>query len=281
MIHTDYTRQKACFFILLFLITCNILVNGQDSLRHKVYTVNPYIDIPITTVGAVTAIWGLNTVNRKPPLDSLTIIHLDANNINRFDRSATKQNAAYASGARTLSDYGMALSFSLPFLLMFDKEIRADWAPLLLLYLESQAINGNLYSWGAAFNVDRIRPLVYNPQVPWSERTGKRTKNSFYSGHTSSSATASFFMAKVYCDYHPELGNNKYFIYSLALIPPIYTGIFRYVGMKHFPTDVITGLTIGAATGILIPFVHKRTPSGLTVIPFAGEVNGFALSYNF
>jgi membrane-associated phospholipid phosphatase len=95
------------------------------------------------------------------------------------------------------------------------------------------------------------------------------------------SASASFFTAKVYCDYHPELGNRKYLFYSLALIPPVVTGFFRYKGLKHFPSDVITGLVVGASTGILIPHLHKRTRSNLTIVPFAGPVNGLAMSYNF
>jgi hypothetical protein len=228
-----------------------------------------------------TNYWGLQIVDRKPALDSMTIINLDANDINRFDRSATEQDAEFAPKARTISDYGMNISFALPLLLLADKEIRKDWADLLILYLQTEAIVGNLYSWGCAIHIDRIRPLVYNPDVPWDQKVGARTKNSYYSGHTSSSAAASFFVAKVYCDYHPELGNKKYIFYSLALIPPVFTGIFRYKGMKHFPTDVITGLIVGAGTGILIPHIHKITKSNLAVMPFVGEVNGMALSLRF
>lgn len=267
--------------IILLLIAYSLHAEKPDSLKNLVYEVNPFIDIPVTAVAAATNFWGLRIVDRKPDLDSLTIISLDANNINRFDRSATRQDVDFAPKARKLSDYGMTVSFMLPIVLLADKEIRRDWAPLLLLYLETQAIVGNLFSWGAAIHIDRIRPLVYNPDVPWNERTGIRTQNSFYSGHTSSSASASFFVAKVYCDYHPELGNKKFLIYSLALIPPVFTGSMRYKGMKHFPTDVLTGLVVGASAGILIPHLHKKTRSNLSVVPFAGQTNGLALSYRF
>ena len=173
-------------------------------------------------------------------------------------------------------------SFLLPALLMLDREIRQDWAPVLLLYLQSEAIVGNLFSWGAAVHIDRIRPLVYNPEVSYEDKTFKRNKNSFYSGHTSTSATASFFVAKVYCDYHPELGNKKFYIYGLALIPPVFTGYFRYKGMKHFPTDVLTGLMVGAATGILVPHLHKhRKHENLTFVPFTGQYSGISLNLTF
>jgi membrane-associated phospholipid phosphatase len=267
--------------IFLILFSCSLFAQGGDSLDHKVYKVRLGIDVPLTAVGIGTSLWGLATINNKSPLDSLTIIALDANDINRFDRSATWQDAEFAPTARRLSDLTLALSNMLPFMLMLDKKIRQDWGDVLLLFLETQAIVGNLNTWGCIVNVDRIRPLVYNEDVAWAERSGTRTKNAFYSGHTSLSASASFFAAKVYCDYHPELENKKYLVYSLALVLPVTTGILRYKGMKHFPTDVLTGLLVGASTGILIPHLHKRTRSNLSIVPFAGAVNGLAMSYNF
>jgi len=126
--------------------------------------------------------------------------------------------------------------------------------------------------------IDRARPVVYYEDVPWEQRTGSRTMSSFYSGHTSSSAAASFFIAKVYSDYHPELGNKKYILYSCATIPPLLIGYFRYRGLKHFPSDVMVGLAVGAGTGILVPHFHKQKKSNLTVVPFTGRYTGVSLT---
>ena len=273
-------KTMACVFLITLLSGISFS-QSPDSLRQDVYRVNYFIDGPITATLIATNYWGLRIVDKKTPLDSLSIMGLDAKDINRFDRPATKQNADYAPTARRISDFGMYGSYALPLLLLADAKIRKDWAPLMVLYLETMATVGNLFSWGAAIHIDRIRPLVYNPDVPWNEKTGARTQNSFYSGHTSSSAAASFFVAKVYCDYHPELGNKKYLFYSLALIPPVFTGYHRYKGMKHFPTDVITGVIVGAGTGILIPHIHKITRSNLSVLPYVGKYNGMALSLRF
>jgi len=267
---------------MLFVISALLLTSNYGSgqlFDSDVYKVNPWIDGAVTLAAVGTNYYGMKLVDRKIPLDSAEISLLDANDINAFDRSATRQDASYIYQAWKLSDYGMRGSFLLPVLLMLDREIRQDWAPVLLLYLQSEAIVGNLFSWGAAIHVDRIRPLVYHPDVPYDDKTFKRNKNSFYSGHTATSATASFFVAKVYCDYHPELGNKKFFFYGLALIPPVFTGYFRYKGMKHFPTDVLTGLLVGAATGILVPHVHKhRKIENLTFMPVTGQYTGFALN---
>lgn len=267
--------------ILSALLLTSICAMGQ-LFHSDVYKVNPLIDGAITLAATATNYYGMKIVDMKSPLDSTEISLLDVNDINAFDRSATRQDASYMRQAWKLSDYGMTGSFLLPILLMLDREIRQDWAPVLLLYLQSEAVVGNLFSWGAAIHIDRIRPLVYHPDVSYEDKTFTRNKNSFYSGHTSTSATASFFVAKVYCDYHPELGNKKFIFYGLALIPPVFTGYNRYKGMKHFPTDVLTGLIVGAATGILIPHVHKhRKNKNLTIMPVAGRYSGLALNLTF
>lgn len=276
-----FAFRRILFLICFLIIACNLYAERPDSLRNQVYKINLWIDIPLTVVAAATSQWGLIVIDQKPLLDATTIDNLDPDDVNSFDRSAIRQDADFASTAQKLSDYGMAISFMLPLVLLADREIRRDWAPLALLFLETQAITSNLFSWGAAVHIDRIRPLVYHPEVSYEDKTYVRNKNSFYSGHTSTSASASFFTAKVYCDYHPELGNNKYLVYALALIPPMYTGFFRYKGMKHFPTDVLTGFAMGAGVGLLIPHLHKRTGPNLTILPYTGRVNGLALSYRF
>lgn len=271
--------KNKIFPLLVFLL---VFPNIQGQLfESDVYNVNPWVDGAITTGAFLTNYWGLRIVDKKSPLDSMEIAQLDPMNVNAFDRSALYLDPSKMQQARDLSDIGMTGSFFLPVLLLFDKEIRNDWAPVLLLYLETEAIVGNLFSWGAAIHIDRIRPVAYYDDVEYLERTYFRNRNSFYSGHTSSSAAASFFVAKVYCDYHPELGAKKFIFYGLAAIPPIFTGINRYRGLKHFPTDVITGLTVGAATGILVPHLHKKKNQNLVFIPVTGRYTGFAMSLKF
>ncbi len=269
---------------IIFTLTALLLfVEAQGQLfESDVYNVNPWGDGAITLAGAFLNYWGLDITDQKAPLDSLEINQLDAMDINAFDRSATRQDASYIYKARDISDIGMQASVLLPVLLMLDKEIRQDWAPVLLLYLQSQAITGSIWSWGAAMHIDRIRPVVYSPDASYEEKTFYRNRNSFFSGHTSTSATASFFTAKVYCDYHPELGNKKFIFYGLAVIPPAFTGYYRYKGMKHFPTDVLAGMAVGAAVGILTPHLHKnRKNKNLTWIPVTGRYTGLAMSLTF
>ena len=269
-------------FLLLISLSTGTWSQKADSLDQKVYHVRAIVDIPIT-VGAMTLNYiGNRILQQKTPLDSTTIANLNPMNINSFDRGATIQDAAYAETAVKISDYGMYACFATPLLFLVDKKVRKDWAPLFLLYLETEAIVGVLYSWGAAMHVDRIRPYVYHPEIPWYRKTGGGTQTSFYSGHTSSSAAACFFVAKVFSDYHPEWGNKKYLLFGAAAIPPIVIGYYRVKAMEHFPTDVITGFIVGTTTGILVPHLHKSKKANLAIVPVAtGRFNGFAMTYKF
>ncbi len=273
--------KRIIFIFSLFAVISQICAQKQDTIRNSVYRINPKIDIPVTIAGYITNEIGLGIVRNKPPLDSLKVVQLDPSEINWFDRGAARQDVDSYTRAIEISNYGMSISVFFPLLLFGDKEIRKDWYKILVLFLEAEAINGNAYSWLAAMHIDRIRPMVYNQDFPINKRLESRNRNSFFSGHVSTVATASFFTAKVYSDYHPELGKKKYIIYSAALIPPVFVGTCRYKSGKHFPTDIITGLAVGAGIGILTPHLHKNKNYNPSIIPVAGSFTGLSFSYKF
>ena len=185
--------------------------------------------------------------------------------------------------ARDVSDWGLRIASIMPFLLLIDKKIRKDWYDIILLYLETQAVAQNAYLLGGPLFVNRYRPFAYYDELTMEAKTGNGTTDSWFSGHTSTTSTASFFMAKVLSDYHPELGGKKWLLYGAALIPPAFVGIYRIKALKHFPTDVIMGTAVGAAVGILIPHFHKitRKNEDLSIVPFAGAYTGLAFSLKF
>ena len=91
-------------------------------------------------------------------------------------------------------------------------------------------------------------------------------------------------MAKVYSDYHPELGKKKWWLFAAAAIPPAFVGYFRYRGLKHFPTDVMVGTAIGAVSGILTPHIHKKKKNKRTTIslsPYSGPYSGIVFRMRF
>jgi membrane-associated phospholipid phosphatase len=134
----------------------------------------------------------------------------------------------------------------------------------------------NAVYFGAGFTVRRPRPLTYNPLVPTSEKTGTGKSNSFFSGHTSFSSAATFFMAKVYTDYHHIRGWNRILAYTIAAVPPALVGYYRMRAGKHFKTDVMLGFLVGATSGIIVPELHrnKEKKNALTMIPYYSEGSG-------
>lgn len=270
------------FLVAIFLLSL-INVNAQDMKPAKgsVYEVNTKVELPATALLFLSNYLGFQYLDTKNPLTEAEVNALDANDIWVVDRIATQQDPNKRESYHFASDWAMNITLALPALLTFDKKIRLDWFKLLVLYGETHAMNTCVYLGVSAFS-HRIRPYIYHPDVAMDEKTDVGATESFYSGHTGTAAAASFFMVKVYSDYHPELGNKKYWLYAAATIPPIVVGALRVKAMKHFPTDIMVGFVTGAAMGILVPHLHKkRKNKNLSFIPYTGAVNGLRVHYTF
>jgi len=157
--------------------------------------------------------------------------------------------------AAAASDVFMFTSLGAPALLLIDKMIRRDKS-FYIMWAEVMVLNAGFTQLTKAL-VDRPRPYAYatnsNPQTV----TGKEPLRSFFSGHTSYTAASLFFIAKVYHDYHPH-SPWRHVLWVNAAVTPAVTGFLRVRAGKHFPTDVAVGYVVGAATGILVPYVHQK-----------------------
>ena len=90
-----------------------------------------------------------------------------------------------------------------------------------------------------------------------------------YSGHVASSTAATFFMAKVFGDYHPEMGLKKYLLYGAASVPPLFLGYLRVKSLDHFPSDVGVGFIVGAFCGVLVPEMHRIKSKNISLQSFS------------
>lgn len=271
-------------FITTVLVITIHAANGQIIPQDKesVYTVNRKVEIPVTAVLFGAYLLGLDAVGNKPVLTAGEIELLNPDDIWWFDRRAALLDPAERNGAHSVSDYVMKATVVLPVVLMLDKKMRRDWFDLLIMYGQTHALSGNTYVLTTAL-YDRNRPFVYSPEIPAIDKQSPGTRNSFFSGHTSTTSSASFFIAKTFSDYHPEFGNKKYLLFAAALVPPLVVGYYRYKAMKHYPTDILVGLSVGALSGILVPHFHKnkKKEGGFSFLPFAGQVNGLQVTYSF
>jgi membrane-associated phospholipid phosphatase len=249
-------------------------ITGKGNSGSEVYKLKAKVDIPVTLGAAGFTLYGFSQVYSRDKIPESEINALNPNDLNSLDRSSAGNTDEKAKAA---SDKFFLGSIPAPLLLMLDKEIRKDGLKVGLLYLEAMSITGVFYT-GSSMLVGRLRPRTYNTALPMDERTRGAGKNSFISGHPALVATSTFFMAKVYSDYHPEM-KNKWILYTLAGGASLATGLLRIKAGEHFPTDVMAGLPVGILSGILVPHFHKIKAfkqSGLTLLPYHnGAANGF------
>lgn len=272
-------------FSILFLVSLVAPSFGQkDTLAHqKIYFVKPKIELTAGVGLTVASFFGFRQLDKVANLSKEDILKLNPNDLNSFDRPIAFKNPANFASAEKNSDLFLNLSLVSPALLMLDKNIRKDWVDLLSMYMMSHAVDNALY-FGAAYSIRRPRPLTYNPNLTAEEKMGDGRSNSFFSGHVSFSSTATFFLAKVYTDYHQIKGLKRIGLFTLAAIPPALVGYYRTEAGKHFKSDVITGFVSGAICGILVPEFHKRLQQkkNLTFQPiYSPQFGGVAATLAF
>jgi hypothetical protein len=255
------------------------------GVSAHLYRMNYWVAGGFSVAATAANVWAIpNLVKAKADITDEELEGLNPSSLNGFERWSLKQDPANAEQLDKNSDYilqGILLSTAI---LGFDKAIRKDVWRLLALYCETHAVTFTIYNFsffGPAFQ-NKYRPIVYYTELPKDVRNGGNNRNSQYSGHTASAAAATFFMAKVFNDYHPEFSSGKkYLLYGLASIPPLIEGYYRMKALKHFPSDILIGFLIGATCGVAVPEMHRfkrqAIKFGATVTPVGP---GLSLTWN-
>jgi hypothetical protein len=217
----------------------------------------------------------------KPGIDSSELAGLNTNAYEDwFDKWALRQDPSPRATFETYSANLAIAIYCLPACLALDESIRRDWVDMLGMYLETQSITFSVYNLsplGPNFQ-SKYRPLAYYNQLPDNQRNSGNNRNSFYSGHTASATTATFFMTKVYIDYHPDLGWGKYLLYGAASVPPLFMGYLRVRALDHFPSDIAAGFIVGALCGVLDPELHRIKNRNLSLAAISTPNGGTGLS---
>ena len=253
----------------------------KDTLYHP-YHVNYWVTGSIIAAGLTLESIGVAWISNKSQILPGEIQNLDRTDISPFDRWALNFDPSKRGKYEKLSSQLQTVIAFLPFVTLIDPTIRKDWLDILLMYAQTQAITNNFYLYspfGATFQ-NRLRPVVYYDAVDMGKRTEPNNRNSLYSGHVAACAEASFFTAKIFCDYHPELGMNKYLVYGAASIPPILMSYFRLGALAHFPTDLMVGFGVGALCGILVPEFHRIDDGKISLGLFSNpDATGLSLTW--
>jgi membrane-associated phospholipid phosphatase len=210
-------------------------------------------DAPVIIAGVGLTALGAALIRNKKDLTPEELNSKTRDDVPFFDRG----NVGYYSQKADKDSYvPFHISFGLPILtLLLDNNERSHFGQVLVMYTETMAITGALFTM-AAGTVQRSRPFVYGTEAPLYQRLSGNNQRSFFAGHTAATAAATFFTAKVFQDFHPHSSLNP-FIWIVAASVPAAVGYLRYKAGMHFLSDNIIGYLVGAGTGILIPQWHK------------------------
>ena len=260
--------MKYLSYLLLLFFAPNLYAQSPYELDWKKESIYLGIGAGTNIVGAVLGGKKFTTLTESD------IFLLDRANVNSFDRKATFN---FSSSAKKKSDILLIGSFVLPSLFLLDKRPRKDIGNILLLYGETYLITSGITSTTKRI-AKRTRPFVYNEIVPLSDKLKNNARFSFFSGHSSSTAANSIFVAKVFSDYFPE-SKWKPLVWGTAILIPVATSHFRIKAGKHFRTDVIVGSLLGGAVGFLVPHLHRtKKKNSLSIYP---TPSGFLLTKTF
>lgn len=261
-------------FIQLLIV---ILLISASLFSQSPYKISWNKDGYIVGGGIITGSTALALDKSVRPLTLQEVNLLSRESINSFDRSATYRYSVSASRASDVL-YGIALAA--PITMFTDRAIRKDWKTITLMYLETFGWVGSITELTKA-SVQRIRPLVYNSNVPFDSKSSSESRKSFFSGHSSVAFASAFFISTVYSDYNP---NSKWrpFVYTGSLLTASVVGYLRYEAGAHFPTDILAGAAAGSAIGYIIPWLHRIGKENTSITPSApGADVGFSVQVKF
>jgi len=235
------------------------LCKENDHKNESPYHLTFKNELPYIIVGTALAASGLifRYTDNTVPYSPIELNALDRNDVNSFDRGATYN---WDPEARETSDIIAVGGILMPAFFLINHHTRKDFGNLVIMGLEVTAINYGITNTVKSL-VNRTRPYAYNKEagLSYEQRTDLQSRFSFFSGHTSVTASYTFFFAKVMTDYHPNMKTGwKIGIWSFAAALPAVTGVYRIKAGVHYRTDVLSGYVIGALTGWLVPHLHKK-----------------------
>jgi membrane-associated phospholipid phosphatase len=234
--------------ILSFILSCSLSFSQNSS--EGPFKLSTGKEAAIIGAGSAIGIAALIVVLNNNKLTEDRVSSLHPEDVNRFDRIAV---GPYQEDV--LGDALLYTSYLYPLTFLTYDETREDFGTLALMYGEVFLLNKGINALIKGLTT-RNRPFVYDENSPIDKKYTINARHSFYSGHTSVTASNSFFTAKVFSEYLTD-NTAKTLIWTAAALIPAVTGFSRINTHNHFPTDVIVGYVVGAAIGYLIPEIHK------------------------
>ena len=260
--------------ILAFILIMPVCDQLHCQLLYKISWEK---DGYIVGVGTIIGLTALAVDRSVQPLTLQEVNQLARGSINQFDRSAAYH---YSESASHISDVLAGIAIAAPAALFTDLSIRKDWQAITVMYLKTFGLFRSIDELAKA-SVKRIRPFVYNPDVPFDRKLSSDSRKSFFSEHSSEAFASAVFISTVYSDYNPN-SEWKPFVWTGSLLTASFVGYLRYEAGAHFPTDILVGTIVGSAIGYAIPWMHRAGNENVSITPGAqGADYGFSVQVKF
>lgn len=240
-------------FSLTLILQTGLFPNNGSAQSKNYYELNAAKDIGVGFAGITTTLTGGYLLHAEKKVTPGDINALDRNKIIPINRWSIDY---YSEKSGAISDVFLGVVTAFPLILLADNAAQNDFLTLGVMYAQSALLTAGFYSNTAGL-VSKERPFLYNPEVALNKKLLRGTNDSFFSGHTAFTSNASFFFARVFSDLHPD-SKLKPLVWGCAVLAPAFTGFMRIRAGKHFLTDVLTGYAVGAASGYLVPLMHRK-----------------------
>lgn len=234
--------------ILLVLVIPKVPVHAQVSYPYQLDGTKEGI-IFGTSISLLT--FAELKYKKIQPLSFEQLSQLNRNDVWAIDRPATFNRSLMA---KKWSDGLLYSSLAPPLSVVFSGPKDGIGRSSVLL-LETLLVNTALTDFTKVL-VRRKRPYLYNEFTEAKKKLSKKSRMSFFSGHTSTVTAMYFLSAKLFEDYNPD-SRYRSTVWTTAILIPATTGLLRVKAGKHYFTDVLTGFLVGGAIGYLIPEIHK------------------------
>ena len=248
-------------YLLLFAAALPLNARNFSAAHSKPSEPFPYVLRPKTEfswcIFSVSVGAGALALPLQQPLDVSTRLDLNSNLLNNLDRPFAGRYLEAADRRSDLAVYAaMAAAVCTPMVRSSTPFFSRAWT-LGVLCAEANFATLSLTELSKR-TAARARPLAYPgsgaPDAVWQSSDARA---SFFSGHSSIAACNAVFAATVWSDLHPH-SKLKPWIWAGAIALPSYAAWQRVQAGKHFPTDVLVGLAVGATAGRIVPLIHRR-----------------------
>jgi membrane-associated phospholipid phosphatase len=193
----------------------------------------------------------------------------DPATLSAFDRYAVGKSS---QEWLTFSDVMLATSIVVPVVYLGLESLTlptstpvGDFAKDLVVVTESMALTAAVDTV-LKFAFRRPRPSRYLPDPPPGPASYD-AELSLPSAHAAMVAAATTSLTTTIFLRHPT-SKVRFLALGAGITLSALTALARVESGQHFPTDVITGLLVGAASGFVVPFLHRKRPRIMPTISF-------------